>query len=53
MTFKISVTRHGETQPFWTKIVPSRKDAERVVRKNQRLIDREKWDHTIKVEEVP
>ncbi len=53
MTFKVSITRRGESMPFWSKVVPTREDADRVARKNQRLIDRQQWEHTIAIEEVP
>ena len=52
MTYKVSITKRGEDQPFWTKIVSTRKDADRIARKNQRLIDRERFNHTITIEEV-
>lgn len=44
--------KRGEGQPFWSKLVQTRVDAERVSVKNQRLIDRHGWDRTIAVEEV-
>jgi hypothetical protein len=53
VTYKVTITKTGETTPFWTKSVPTRADADRVAHKNQRLIDREGWKHTIGIEEVP
>lgn len=49
----MTITKTGEARPFWTKVVPTREDADRVARKNQHLIDRERWNHTIAIEEIP
>ncbi len=53
MIYKVAITKTGEDSPFWSKFLPTRADADRVARKNQRLIDREGWKHTIAIEEVP
>lgn len=53
MKYAVSITRGNELRPFWTKVVPTEADAERVRRKNQRLIDRHGWDHSVAVTEVP
>ena len=51
--FEVSITKHGAEGPFWSKIVTTRKEADRVATKNQRLIDQNKWEHTITIKEVP
>ncbi len=53
MTYRVLIAKYGESQPFWSKIVPSYVDAERVARKNQRLIDRHGWNHVIAIKEDP
>lgn len=53
MTFEVSITKRDDLQPFWSKAVPTRADAERVAAKNQRLIDRHRWEHTITIKEIP
>lgn len=50
--FEVSITKRGGEGPFWSKVVPTRADADRVAAKNQRLIDRNKWEHTITIKEV-
>jgi len=52
VTFKVAIVKRGEDQPFWSKLVQTRADAERVAVKNQRLITRHGWEHMIMVEEV-
>ncbi len=52
VTFKVSITKDGSLNPFWSKSTPTRADAERVAAKNQRLIDRHEWKHTVTIEEV-
>ena len=52
MSYQVLITKHGESRPFWTKTVPTWEDAKRVRRKNQRLIDREGWQHSIEIEEI-
>jgi hypothetical protein len=52
-TFEVSITHHGDARPFWSKIVSTRADADRIAAKNQRLIDRRKWEHTVTIKEVP
>lgn len=52
-SFEVSITKRGGEGPFWSKVVPTRADADRVAAKNQRLIDQNKWAHTITIKEVP
>lgn len=52
MKYAVSITKGNEPRPFWTKIVTTEVDAERIRRKNQRLIDKQGWDHRIAVTEL-
>lgn len=53
MIFKVSITKRGDTHPFWVKSVATREEAVRIAALNQRLIDLRRWDHTVAIESEP
>ena len=50
--YKVQISKIGEASPFWTKYVDNHDKAKEIFDKNTRLIDRERWDHVITLEEV-
>ena len=50
MSRRVSIAKDG--QIFWSSRWVSRIDAERIRRKNQRLIDQHGWNHVVTVEEM-
>lgn len=51
--FRVAIYKGKEPNPFWrSKKSYSIHDARRVKEKNERLIKRQKWDHTVVIEDV-
>jgi len=49
--FRVTIAKNGSV--FWRSKRVNRTDADRIRRKNQKLIDSHQWAHTIAIEEAP